>query len=412
MNYQRNLESSIVQKLNQPEAIFIFGPRQSGKTTLMRQLIQRVGEDSSLYFDLEYPDALGLFSQSFDEIIKHLRFVRKSGEGRVFVFIDEVQYLGDISKFVKLMVDHHSAEFKLIMTGSSSALIKHQFRDSLVGRKLIYELYPLSFDEFLLFKGEDKLAAAVKAKPKNIPGSLRRLLEKYLEEFIIFGSYPKVVKAQTIDEKWDILKDIAGSCILKDIRDLFRIEKPQQLNHLVKALCVNIGKELNINSLSNEVGLHRETTKSYLDILEECYVIRRLKPFYSNMSTELRKMNKQYFVDTGIRNVMINNLNYLSGRADKGELLENAVHGIIHRNLPSGYKLRYWQTRNRQEIDFVILGPETMIAIETKYSQARTSSFLAFSKAYPGARCKVVSFQSAESGMPVWELPALMTEED
>ncbi|MBM4403166.1 MAG: DUF4143 domain-containing protein [Candidatus Cloacimonetes bacterium] len=301
------------------------------------------------------------------------------------------------------MVDHHANDYKLIMTGNSSAVIKYHFRDSLVGRKAVYELYPLNFAEFLIFKGEDRLAHAISESPQSIPDSYRSALDRYFEEFIIFGAYPKVVKARTKAEKWDILMDIAGSCILKDNRDLFRIEKPQKLNHLVQYLCINIGKELNINNLSNEVGLHNQTTRSYLDILEECYVIKRLKPYHRNLSTELRKMTKLYFVDTGIRNIMINDLNSLDRRSDRGELLENAIHNMLFHYRKQGQKLRYWQTRNRQEIDFIIEGTGSLTSIETKYSQARTSSFTAFQTAYPHAQCHVVSFKNGD-GIPAWQV--------
>ncbi|MDZ4181326.1 MAG: ATP-binding protein [Candidatus Cloacimonadaceae bacterium] len=411
MDYPRNLEQVIADKLLQPEAIFIFGPRQSGKTTLMKQLMQRVGLENALYIDLEYPALQHTFSQGIEEVIKYISYNRIKPQGRLYVFLDEVQYLSDFSRIVKLMVDHHSEDFKLIMSGSSSALIKYHFKDSLVGRKLVYELLPLCFEEFLLFKSEDKLAKAIIEAPESIPDNRRQDLERYLEEFIVFGSYPKVVKVNTFREKWDILKDIVSSYILKDIKDLFKIEKTHQLNHMIRFLSLNIGKELNIHNLSNEVSLHRETARSYLDILEECYIIRRLKPFHQNLGTELRRMNKLYFVDSGVRNILIDNLNDLDSRSDRGELLENMVYGHLLHRLEPGQKIRFWQTRNKQEIDFVIDSPKQLIAIETKYSGGKATSFSVFRNAYPNARCYVACLKNAtnKDEIPVWQSASLLS---
>jgi len=411
MNYPRIIEALIAESLDQPEAVFIFGPRQSGKTTLLKQLMRKVGEENSLYIDIEYPEMQNIFSRGFDHILEYLKFNRHNPQQRLYVFIDEVQYLKDFAKTVKLLVDHHSDTFKLIMSGSSSAQIKNQFTDSLVGRKRVYDLYPLNFAEFLIFKAEDKLAYTILKTPSAIPLAYKTKLELYLEEYMIFGGYPKVVKAPTIKEKIEILNDIAGSCILKDIRDLFHIEKPHQLNHMVRFLAVNIGKELNYSSLSNETGLHRETVRSYLDILEACFVIHRVSPFFRNLSTELKKLTKLFFVDTGIRNVLIDNFKDLVLRMDRGELLENIVHNMLFQNLQHGQRLRFWKTKNQQEIDFVVESTDSIIGIEVKYSQVRSASFTAFINAYPNAQSHIVCYQNSSIGIPVWEAPALLSKE-
>jgi len=392
--YERSLFRPILEKLSGQEAIFIFGARQCGKTTLLKQLMKEVGEENSLYIDIEYPEMLSLFNQGFDEVLRYLRYNRKKSDSLCYVFIDEIQYVTDFSQTVKLFVDHHSAEFKLIMTGSSSALIKYHFRESLVGRKVTYDLYPLSFKEFLRFKELDKLARTIEEAPEAIPVDQYIVLERMSEEYMIFGGYPKVVLSERTEDKQEILADIASSYILKDIKDLFKIEKIENLNHLVRNLAVNIGKEINISSLATEVGLHRETTDNYLRILEECYIIRRLKPFHGNLNKELKKIPKVYFVDHGIRNLLINNFNRLSSRVDKGELFENLVFLNLFHKKDRRTEIKYWKTRNNQEIDFIVKDAALFNAYEAKFSGKKSNSFRAFSNSYPEALHFTVCFSN------------------
>lgn len=390
--YPRNMFNKVASSLPDKEAIFIFGARQCGKTTLIKQLMQKAGEENSLYIDIEYPQMLDIFNQGIDEVLKYLRFNRKDNSDRTFVFIDEIQYVNDLSKTIKLLVDHHSDEFKLIMTGSSSALIKHNFSESLVGRKIVYELYPLNFDEFLRFKEQAPLADAINEDFTAIPHDRYPFLERLSEEYMVFGGYPKVVLSEGTDLKQRNLLDIASSYILKDIKDLFRIEKTEHLNHLIKYLAVNIGKETSVNSLAAEIGLNRDTLKSYLSILEECYIIKRLKPFYQNLSTELKKTPKVYFTDLGIRNILVSDLKPLNNRSERGELFENFVFLNLFASIDPLTEIRYWKTRNKQEIDFIVSNSDGIRAFESKFSGTKKASFSSFQNAYPRAICNTVSF--------------------
>ncbi len=405
--YKRNLFAKVVTNISSAEAIFVFGARQCGKTTLLKQLMQYVGIENSIYIDIEFPQMLSLFNGGIEEILKYLRYSRKKQNERCYVFIDEIQYVDDFSKTVKLMVDHYSEEFKLVMTGSSSALIKYHFRESLVGRKFVYELYPLSFDEFLRFKEMDKLAEFIVENSEAIPRDKYVTLQSMSEEFMIFGSYPKVALSDSREKKREILTDIIASYILKDLKDLFHIEKTDNLNRLVRILAVNIGNEINVSSLANETGLHRETVQNYLDILAECYVIKRLKPYYKNISTELRKTPKVYFVDSGIRNMLVNNLNELNLRTDRGELFENFVFLNLFHTKPALSEVKFWKTRNKQEIDFVVENAAKLTTYEAKISGSKTGSFRAFAAAYPESENYTVCFSNADRGKGhkyAWEL--------
>ncbi len=394
--YQRNIFETVVAQIPGREAIFVFGARQCGKTTLLKQIRQAVGEDHSLYLDLEYPELLEVFSKGINEVLKYLRYHRKHAAARTCVCIDEIQYVSDMSGTIKLLVDHHADEFKLVLTGSSSALIKYQFRESLVGRKQVFELYPLSFDEFLLFRGEDDLRAAISRDADIIPQSEHPRLEMLVEEYMVFGAYPKVSITADRDQKKNILFDISSSYILKDLKQLFRIEKIDQLNHLVRYLAVNIGKECNIQQIATEIGLHRETVENYLNILEESYVIRRLKPFHSNLTTELRKTPKVYFIDPGVRNVLLPDFNGLDKRRDSGELFENFVFLNLFQNAGTFAEIRYWKTRNGQEIDFIVKQENSLHAYECKLSGGKAGNFKVFAAAYPDAMCRKVVFKRGD----------------
>lgn len=389
--YFRELHNKLLPAMQQNEAIFIFGARQCGKTTLLKQLMEEDAFQNSIYVDIEYPLMLETFSRGVDEVLNYLRIQRKDKHSRCFVFIDEVQYIKDLSQTIKLLVDHHSDEFKLVMTGSSSALIKYQFQESLVGRKIVFELYPLSFKEFLYFHQRDDLATLLSTESAELPLAYEKQLQDYASEYMVFGAYPKVVLSPGEAEKKRVLADLTSSYILKDIKDLFRIEKPEALNHLCRILAVTSGKECSLNGLSTEVGLHSRTLKDYLRILEECYVIRRLQPFYKNLSTELRKSPKFYFVDPGIRNALISNFLHLDQRGDRGELVEHFVLNNLQNQIdPHFGKINYWKTRNKQELDFIVDDMSRLYALECKVSGDRFVSFASFQNAYPKADCRVV----------------------
>lgn len=388
--FKRELLSKLVPAMQKAEAIFIFGARQCGKTTLLRQLMAEPSYQNSIYVDIEYPLMLETFSRGIEEVLRFLRLQRKDKHSRCYVFIDEVQYIKDMSQTIKLLVDHHSEEFKLVMTGSSSALIKYQFKESLVGRKIVFELYPLSFKEFLSFKQRDDLGSVISLEADSIPLAYIMQLQDLVSEYSVYGAYPKVVLSTNAEEKRMILADLLSSYILKDIKDLFRIEKPEALNHLCRLLAINIGKESSLAGLSNEVGLHARTLNDYLRILEECYVIRRLQPYYRNLATELRKSPKFYFFDPGIRNALVANFQDLEQRGDRGELLEQFVLiNLMSQIDPYFGKVNYWKTRNKQEIDFIVSNKNQIYALECKVSGERFVPFTAFQNAYPEAVCRV-----------------------
>ena len=393
---KRTLEDKLIHSLENSHAIFILGPRQVGKTTLLKRLMERVGMTNSLYYDMEMMNYNAVFSGSLEGIISLLRHDRKSTEGRTFVFVDEIQTIRDFSKTTKLLVDHYSEEFKFILTGSSSTLIKSQFQESLVGRKEEHVLYPLSFAEFCRFKGEVKIADLLEQDYQheryNPLHQVKDKMEHLMSEYMVWGGYPAVVLQSDKLSKAEILNDLVSSYILKDIRHIFRVERPDQLNKLVRNLAVNTGKEINLQKLSGEIGLRSETVKSYLIGLESSYIIATITPFFTNKNKEQRKMPKAYFLDTGIRNMLINSFNPPDNRTDRGELWENTVFlNLLHKaNVLT--TIQYWKSKAKQEIDFVVDQNGDITAYEVKYGNDRQNHFAAFTRAYPQAKCFMVRF--------------------
>jgi predicted AAA+ superfamily ATPase len=408
MNYiERELERQIVSRLDSGKALFILGARQVGKTTLLKRLMELVGIPKSLYYDLEIPANLELFSGTHERVVNRLRFDRGAQSGKTYVFIDEIQYLSDFSRTVKILVDHYGDEFKLVMTGSSSLLIKHQFSESLAGRKEVMVLRSLSFAEFCRFKGEERIAGQLVSdlNEGNHPLlTLTARMEGLLEEYAIFGGFPEIVLLNGQKAKIELLNDIVTSYILKDIKHILRVEKLQELNRLIKTLALNIGKEINISELSRNIGLHRETVQKYLVTLEESFIVSTIRPFYSSLDKELRKMPKVYLQDTGIRNLLTNDFSPLDERRDRGELVENVFFQSLLRKQEPTTRIGYWKTKQGSEVDFVFTEGDKIFAYEVKYGSDRSNHFSTFLKAYPRARCITVryKYKYKQDELPLW----------
>lgn len=397
MNYiKRYAEAEVIRHLDSKRAIFIMGPRQVGKTTLLKRLMEIYGTDKSLYYDLEKQENLTLFTGRLEGLVTKFRNDSKAQTGRVCVFIDEIQNVPDFSRTVKLLTDHYPEEFKLVLTGSSSTLIRHQFKESLTGRKIEIILYPLNFAEFCRFKGEEKVADLLDAGYRHEEYYPLHLepdkMKELMAEFMIFGSYPEVVLQIDNKLKAEILNEIASTYILKDIRHFFQVDRIDELNKLIRYLAINIGKKMNLNSISRDIGIERTDAQKYSAILESAYIISLISPYFTNPNTELKKMPKSYFLDLGIRNVLVNNLNHPDLRNDKGELFENLVFLNLLHNRDILAKTHYWKTRNKQEVDFVVSGSDKLRAYEVKYGNDRNNHFAAFSTAYPKAQCRMVRF--------------------
>ena len=380
--------------------------RKTDKNTLLSFVYNTIDRLKTILVTDEYKGYLG-FSRHVakHETINHsVRYVDKDD-----THTNTIEGFWSLIKRAWYGTHHHySDKYKLILSGSSSLLIRKKFKESLVGRKKVIELYPLSFAEFCAFKDEP----AISNKLTNLDvydlkeDPLRFESEKMknlLKQFLLYGGFPQVVLEKKKEDKIDCLKDIVNSYLVKDIRHIFNLEKVDQFNHLVKLLAVFMGKELNISKLSNETKLHKQTLEHYLSVLESGYIIKIIKPFHKNLSSELRKTPKCYFIDNGLRNFLISNFSNLEFRPDRGELLENFVFSQLQKKADPTTKINFWRTKAKQEIDFILQKETKLFALEVKWNTGSTQNLKKFKQTYPETDIYIVSMlQEFEKEKGVW----------
>ncbi len=385
MYFQREILLKIDKFLESNNNLLFIGSRQVGKTTIMKLIQEKLIEKNIaeqkriFYFDLEKGSDLNIFINNPEpENFAAYLYVKSAlpQNTRIFVFIDEIQYLPKASSFLKVLADHFP-QIRLFLSGSSSLEIKKIFTDRLTGRKITFIVPTLSFREFLIFQ-EHQLADAwqkinpmdiLSGKP-NIPPAYRQLLPEITtayEKFILFGGYPKPSLKENAPFRQELLSEIRDQYARRDVNDILKIENVSGFNRLLGVLSAQIGNLANIDELANSTGLNRQTVEKYLFLMEETFIISQVKPYFTNKRQELVKMPKIYFRDTGLRNLLIGQFGNgsLELRPDKGALAENALlHALQNLNLETNF----WRTKAGAEVDFVASVPSIgHIPIEVKY---------------------------------------------
>lgn len=355
--YDRRLTPVLLKEIKLPRIVVLTGMRQVGKTTLMRQIYNAVDTKHKVFLDLENPLHQRLFEEeNFDNILANLQKVGFSIGKKSFIFLDEVQLAPKIVKAIKYLYDHYKIKF--FLTGSSSFYLKNLFPESLAGRKILYELFPLDFEEFLVFK-EKQHKAPIKfsLKTKNKSKISYQLYSKLLEEYLEYGGFPAVVLTSDRQYKKQVLGDIFTSYFEKDVRALADFKELSKLRDLILLLTSRVGSKIEISKIASEIGISRETVYSYLSFLEKTYFIFLISPFTRNRDGEVRGAKKLYFCDSGL-------LNYL-GKVSAGSIFEN----FVFNNVRKYGAINYYQRYKGSEIDFIIDGK---FAFETKI---KTSEF-------------------------------------
>jgi len=380
----RKIEDSLRKALFKKPISVLLGSRQAGKTSLMLRLLLFLLEDKAVppeqivYFDLEYPQILAQIDELYgDDFLTFLKAKGINAQRNIFVFIDEVHYLDNPSSFLKILHDHYP-NLKLVVSGSSSMQIRKKFKETLTGRKRIFDIHPLDFEEFLAFK-ETLLHKKKQAINLNrilteeldpdILSEFRFLshdFEKLFEEFMTFGGYPEVALLSSVEDKIAHLAEIYTSYVRKDIKDFARIENVPAFNRLVELLGHQIGNLINFSELSNSLNISRPTVENYLFLLQNTFVISLLSPYYTNRRQEIIKSSKVFFYDTGLRNSLSRNFDPVDRRIDKGALFENAVWCELQKHIQILHELHFWRTKSKAEVDFVILEKDTL-PVEARY---------------------------------------------
>ena len=325
----------------------IYGPRQSGKTTLAWKVVEESGL-KTLYINgdqLKYVDVLSS---------RDLTKLKGLVSGYELLFVDEGQRIPDIGINIKILHDEIPA-LKILVTGSSSFLLSGKVSESLAGRKKTYSLFPVAVKELAQTHTTFEL-------------------NDMLEEWLIFGLYPETLNTTAHKDKEDYLLDISSSYIYKDILELEQIRFPLKIKDMLRLLAFQVGSQVSIHELGKQLSLNRETVERYLYLLEQAFVIFRVPAYSTNPRKEIRKSQKYYFYDLGIRNILINNLNPLNARNDVGALWENFL--VVERLKKlhfdrRGFNIFFWRTYSGTEIDYIEERQGKLSAFEFKFNSSK-----------------------------------------
>ena len=393
--YPRKLMERIAPLIKRREIIGIRGPRQAGKTTLMKMIEQSLAENhDTVFINLDIPAMRNELAKNPLDFVK--RFKKKK---KLFLFLDEVQRLSDGSA-IKIIYDEFP-DVKIFMSGSSSLEIKSTILPYLVGRAFIFELLTFDFEEFLEAK-DPGLARLFRERKQQVVdfanGRVEEIKEpafagdfiKLWEEYAIYGGYPEVVKAEKHEEKALILQAIKNLYIEKDIVNFFRIEETGKFEDFVKILAFNTGQLLSLASLSSAAGITYAKARDYLEILKNTYIVALVRPFHRSMVTEIRKSPKLYFLDLGLRNAVLSNFSDFGSRADQGAIAENFVLRELISNFPD-WEIKMWRTTGRAEVDFLLIRAEELLPVEVKLGARLERGFYSFLERYKPDRALVVT---------------------
>lgn len=348
----RKIYPSLLEHASSPLVTVLTGMRRTGKTTLVKKLLEDLPNKNSIFLDFQRLDIREMFLQKNYDAVRENLISQGLNPENTIVAIDEIQLVPDSPSVIKYLYDHYKIKF--IVTGSSSYYLKNLFSESLSGRKKIFELFPLDFEEFLHFKGIKHNQSDWKVDKFDDLEYNR--LSTYYEEYIRFGGFPQIVLLNTEAEKIDQLKDIFSSYVNIDIKTLADFSDERNIYALIKLLASRVGSKIDYSKLSREIGMSRITVKNYITFFEKTYLIQTVGVFTKNADREIVKARKLYFCDTGIVNIL--------AEINSGSQFENTLFN----QLSKIGQIQYYSLKNGDEIDFVIDGLTGLEAKETPTS--------------------------------------------
>ena len=363
---KRNLFEDLKQHCAQKEISLLVGPRQAGKTTLMlmlRDYLLTQGSNTlflSLDFDSDQP-----FFTSQRGLVNKIQL--EIGKSKGYVFIDEIQRRDDAGLFLKGLYDLN-LPYKFIVSGSGSIELKEKIHESLVGRKRIFELNTVSFNEFVNYKTDYRYKDSLGSFFTLEKDRTRQLLMEYLN----FGGYPRLLLEEEQKEKIRIIDEIYRSYLERDISYLLRVEKTDAFSDLIKVMASQIGRLINYSELSSTLGIALQTIKKYLWYAEKTFIMQRISPFFRNTRKEITKSPVAYFYDVGLRNYALGLYGSLIHSPETGFVFQNFVFNLLKEKfLFSPAEIHFWRTKDKAEVDFVInLGQQTL-PVEVKFKELK-----------------------------------------
>jgi uncharacterized protein len=337
MNFKRDIYDTLISEIDMEYISILTGPRQVGKTYLLKQIENYCKENGkkTAYYDLETPHDLLKFSENDSRIIDILT------DSIDVVFIDEFQYIKNATKILKIIHDSKK-RIKIFASGSSTIEIHKHLKESLAGRYRQSIIYPLAMHEIES--------------------------ENYFE----YGGLPGLIHEKTSLEKMRLLQNILQTYLMRDIKGLIKAENIRAFNNILYLLAQNQGSVISLSFLAKEVGLSKPTISMHLELMSQTYVCYPLESYSVNLANELKKSKKYYLYDLGIRNSILNDFSLLDNREDKGAIVESYIFLSLKKQLYPNMELKFWRTRQGEEIDFILLYNRQAIPIEVKYS-IRTS---------------------------------------
>jgi len=368
----RQLQHIIQANLFKNKAILIYGARQVGKTTLVHSLVKKY-INQTLFLNGDDADVRDILTHVSSTKLKPV-----IGQHKIVV-LDEAQRIPETGLVLKIIHDNFPG-IQLIATGSSAFELANKIKEPLTGRKLVFNLFPVSFNEMVQFHGF--------------------LTEKRLiEHRMVYGSYPDIILNSGMENK--LLRSLASSYLYKDLLMLEHIQKPVLLEKILKALALQIGNEVSYNELAKLVDSDRGTVEKYIDLLEKAFIIFRLHGLNKNVRNEIKKGKKIYFYDNGIRNAIIGNFLPLNSRTDVGALWENFIISErlkYNHNKDIDFKDYFWRTTQQQEIDYIEEIDSELSAFEFKWNPNKKGLLSkTFSKAYPVKNFDTISPENIET---------------
>jgi len=369
MLIKRNIYEQLIKKLQKGKVLILYGPRRSGKTFLLELLKKELSKKEKIIWlngeSREVQDQLSV--QIPEQIVQYL------GDATLLI-IDEAQKIPQIGSSLKLIVDK-LPKLKIIASGSASFDLSQKVGEPLTGRKKTLKLYPVSAQEIILTKDRPYFHAS-------------------LEQYLIFGGYPELFSLKTNQAKKEYLRDLTDAYLFRDILEMENIKNARKLRDLLILLSFQIGQEVSLSELGNNLDLHKNTVARYLDLLEKSFVLVNIRGFSRNLRKEVSKSSRYYFCDNGIRNALINNFNPLKLRSDLGMLWENYL--VIERLKKQTYdgllsNNYFWRTYDQKELDWVEEREGNLFAYEIKWKKQKKKPPSDWSKNYPQAKYKSIT---------------------
>ncbi len=356
--YPRLIQKEVEREISTPEIVVLTGARQVGKTTLFKQIYEKIPSKNKVFLDFENLLHQRIFKEeNYDNIWHNLAEFGIKKEEKAYIFIDEIQLYPSAVKVIKYIFDHYRVKF--FLTGSSSFYLKGLFPESLAGRKIVFELFPLSFREFLVFRGVKKdLENKLSLKANKKSRISYELYKKFYLEYLTYGGFPKVVLEENYERKKRLLEEIFSSYFEKDVKTLADFREIGKLKELIFLLFPRVGSRVNIDTLASSLEVSRQTVYYYLQFLEQTYFIKLLPKYSKEKGKKIIGQKKLYFSDTGLVSQLF--------RASLGQLFENSVF----QNLRVFYKdIFYFRAKSGKEIDFILpggIGLEAKINVEKR----------------------------------------------